>query len=275
MSKKRRPEAGIQPAALGPVDCHGLSEKGPGRDVNQDDFLSAHLRVPSASGWRDIRLLAVADGLGGAPGGDEASAMAVIGLHRILNALSSGLDPAADLRDPLRDAVIEVDSEIRAYAAVHPGMEGMATTLTAVLVSGTNWFAVHVGDSRCYHLGGGRLDRITQDHTMANRLMELGVPVGGIVRPTRWEHLLWNVVGGTGSPVRPETAAGELRAGDALLLCTDGLTKSLPEKDIHRILDAREPARRTCLRLLWAAEEAGREDDATVVLARVGSDRKS
>lgn len=235
-----------------PVAGYGLSQVGASRPLNEDHYALAALR--------DACVFAVADGLGGAPDGDRASRMATRSLVRSMRGDWS--DPEA----ALRDAVLRAQAEIEEEVERHPPRFGMGTTLTAALVIWPKVHVVHVGDSRCYALRGGRVERLTSDHTIAAQ-MDGAVPK---IMELRWKKVLTNVVGGRSSDVLPEITSATLKPGDGLLLTTDGVTDALTDDMLFALTRPRGTAEDVCRRVIAGAQDRGAKDDLTVVYARFG-----
>jgi PPM family protein phosphatase len=269
------------------MDCAGQSDRGKVRERNEDRFLIADLnkclRIVATNlehGEQEPlvqdslgKLLVVADGMGGHRSGDRASAVAVRSIfHYTQNCLPWFFrlsdDPENDFLDDLRAALEHCQSRVLADADSDPRREGMGTTLTAAYVVWPRLYVVHVGDSRAYQLRDTRLHQITRDHTVAQRMVdECGVNEEEL-KGTRFHHILWNCVGGTDSDPRPDLYKAELALGDALLLCSDGLTKHLDSEAIAQRLSESGSAEDACRGLVDAANEAGGRDNITVALAR-------
>ncbi|HJT76940.1 MAG TPA: hypothetical protein VJ739_07025, partial [Gemmataceae bacterium] len=128
-------------------------------------------------------------------------------------------------------------------------------------------YVVHVGDSRCYLLRGGRLEQVTRDHTIAQQLVERGTLTPEQAEESRWSHILWNCLGGGSHELKPEVYKASLRLGDSLLLCSDGLSKVVDDARIRDLLGQSLAAEETCRRLVAAANAAGGPDNITVVVA--------
>ncbi len=267
---------GVQPGSLHHdleelarrIDCFGLSEKGSHRDRNEDDFLICPFLRPEGSGSREpAYLFAVADGLGGAPAGEQASSIALHALQEAARKLVE--EPsAADPGEILKDAVLQGQREMEANLRRHPERTGMGTTLTAALVIWPKLHIVHVGDSRCYVAHRSTLEQITVDHTVGHQLAELGMKIPEAA--SRWKNTLWNVVGGGTSDLKPQLQTLELRWGDAILLATDGLTDSLPDDELLRRVRHGASAESICKTLIEEAKAARGTDDMTIVYAQFG-----
>jgi PPM family protein phosphatase len=208
----------------------------------------------------------VADGLGGHQGGEVASATAVEPL--------AALD-GRELADPgeaaaaLTTAIQEANQAILERAAGDRGLWGMGTTMTAAAVAGDRHLQLaHVGDSRAYLLREGTLDQLTTDHTIVGELVRAGrlTPEQAAIHPER--SILTRAVGldprlpvDTPDPV-------ELRSGDQVLLCSDGLTEVVPDPEIADLLTTEADGHAACRALIDAANTAGGPDNITVVLLR-------
>lgn len=273
-------------AAPGTIDCCGLTDRGHVREMNEDQFLVGELRKSlrvfhtslgsgesDYSGGTQGQLLLVADGLGGHASGERASTLAVDSLARF--AVSAmhwcyRLDEGEDNQvfAEWRKALTECDLAVHNEAEQLPERRGMGTTLTMAYVAWPSAFILHAGDSRCYLLRRGQLARVTTDHTVAQKLVDAGVMPAEQAGASRFSHVLWNAIGGSDDGVSVEAHKLALELGDVLLLCTDGLTKELPEDEISRILSESTTAAESCQKLILAANQAGGGDNTTVVLAR-------
>ncbi|MFD9888308.1 PP2C family protein-serine/threonine phosphatase [Amycolatopsis sp. NPDC059027] len=232
------------------------SDVGRRRDVNEDSVY--------ASG----RLLAVADGIGGQPYGEVASAAAVAVLGE-LDAELRALDPAAlDLQATLGETVHRIPVRLAEISAREPATEGMGTTLTALLFDGSRFAAAHIGDSRGYVLRHGELHRITRDHTFVQALVEDGriAPDEAAGHPRR--SLLMKALQGTGAP-DPDLWTFTPEPGDRYLLCSDGLTAPAAESAIREILTAKPDPAEAVPTLIDLANDGGGPDNITCVVADV------
>ncbi|MDP9221096.1 MAG: protein phosphatase 2C domain-containing protein, partial [Actinomycetota bacterium] len=161
------------------------------------------------------RLLAVADGMGGHAAGEVASAVTIAALAPLDEDV-----PGADLLAALRTGVESANSQLREMVSADPALEGMGTTLTALLWAGARLGLVHVGDSRAYLLRDGELHQITHDHTLVQTLIDQGRirPEEADAHPQR--SMLTRVLDGRGDTAA-DLSVREARAGDRYLLCTD------------------------------------------------------
>lgn len=280
-------------AVPGTIDCCGMTDRGRVRDLNEDQFLvgelqkslrvyhtSLGLNGPDYSGGTQGQLLLVADGLGGHASGERASTLAVDSLARFaVNAMRwcTRLDDGEDEQvfAEWRKALKECDVAVHAEAEHLPERRGMGTTLTMAYVAWPSAFVLHAGDSRCYLLRRGELARITTDHTLAQKMVDAGVMPAERAGASRFRHVLWNAIGGSDDGVSVEAHKVGLEVGDVLLLCTDGLTKHLEDAEISEILSESLTAAESCQKLVAAADQAGGEDNTTVVIARFLDENKN
>ncbi len=268
------------------MDCFGLTDIGQVRQSNQDQFLIGdlkkslevyrsslsvddHERIFSGS---QGKLLMVADGMGGHAAGKRASALALDTLSSyVLNSLPwlyrLERDSDEDFVAELRAAMEKCDQIIKAEAEVITRREGMGTTLTIAYVIWPRVYVLHAGDSRCYLVRSKKLWQVTRDHTMGQELLDEGILSADDARKSSASHVLWNCVGGS-DDVQPHAHRAELQVGDALLLCSDGLTKHVADEQIEQLLASSETAENSCRNLIDAANRAGGSDNITVVLAR-------
>ena len=267
------------------VKTFGITDKGKVRPANEDQFLIAELsksmRVWQTSlpepklqvGEERAHLFLVADGMGGHRAGERASAQVVVAIEQFtLNTFKwfFGTDgsEAQKVLGQFQSALSQADARILEDAAEHPELSGMGTTLTMAFQLGVQVCVVHVGDSRAYLYRDGRLHQITQDHTVTADLVRSGAlrPDEAAAHPMR--HVITNVVGGNELGVNVEAHALEVRPGDCLLLCSDGLTEIVTNEAIVATLSAEPEPERAAKALLAQASEAGAPDNVTLVIAR-------
>ena len=267
------------------VESFGLTHRGMRRTTNEDQFVRATLMralwiqqssLPqSAVQYADDRghVFIVADGMGGARGGEHASALAVSAIEEfLLNALRwvlalDGSKEASVLRD-FKAALRNADACVYEAAGSNPGLRGMGTTLTMAYVLDTDLFVAHVGDSRCYLLRGGALHQLTHDDTLVQQMIETGLLSPDKAAEHSFRHVITNVVGGPTPGIHTEVHRIHLESGDAVLLCTDGLTCMLPDDRIATVLQACSSPEDACQQLIRLANEQGGHDNITAIVAR-------
>ena len=172
--------------------------------------------------------------------------------------------------DKLRDAIEAASDKIVEYGQEHPDAKGLGSTVTAALVIGEHAFIANVGDSRTYLLRGPQLTRITTDHSLVERLVE----VGQIARDDVYDHPHRNLVtrslgGATRSEVEVDIFVERLQPGDSLLLCCDGLWEMVRDAQLASILTEVEDPAQAAEVLVARANENGGEDNITAVIVRI------
>ncbi|MFI8233441.1 Stp1/IreP family PP2C-type Ser/Thr phosphatase [Streptomyces sp. NPDC085900] len=227
------------------------SHKGMIREGNED------------SGYAGPRLLAIADGMGGAAAGEVASSEAI----STIVALDDDV-PGSDILTSLGLAVQRANDQLRSMVEEDPQLEGMGTTLTALLWTGQRLGLVHVGDSRAYLLRDGVLTQITQDHTWVQRLVDEGriTEEEATTHPQR--SLLMRALG-SGEHVEPDLSIREVRAGDRYLICSDGLSGVVSHQTLEDTLASYQGPQETVQELIQLALRGGGPDNITVIVADV------
>jgi PPM family protein phosphatase len=208
------------------------------------------------------RLLALADGMGGHAAGEVASSLVISALAPL-----DEDDPGDDLLAELRNAAIEGNALITRHVADSPDLEGMGTTLTAILFAGSRLGLMHIGDSRAYQLRDGVFTQITKDDTFVQSLID----EGRITEEERETHpqrsLLLRAI--TGQDIDPSLTIREARAGDRYLLCSDGLSGVVSDDTLADTLAAYEDPRECADRMIELALRGGGPDNITCIVADV------
>jgi PPM family protein phosphatase len=219
------------------------------REGNEDSYLT------------DEPLFAVADGMGGHRGGEVASQLAVETLEKLFKKRIGELP----------DQVQEANRVVFERSVVDEKVAGMGTTLTAALVEGDRVRLAHVGDSRAYLLREGDLRLLTEDHTLVHRM----VTEGEISKEEAESHPQRSVLTralGVDTIVDVDDDTVQVRPGDRLLLCTDGLTSMVSEQAIEEVLRAVPDPQEAAERLVRLANEGGGTDNTTVVVLDFSDD---
>jgi len=271
-------------------DVFGLTHTGKVRTENEDQFLvagihkaldisqtslAAHDRARLLGGKLGA-LLVVADGVGGAAAGAQASGLAVDALISYITFTMPCFfhfaeDVSGDVLREIATAFQKSHEKVLAEASGLAGQEGMATTLTMAYVLWPRAFIVQVGDSRLYLQREGWLDQITRDQTMAEDLVDQGILKPDMAKKSRWSNVLSSAVGGRNPTVDPVLYDLGLVPDDTLLLCSDGLTKHVADSDISTILTNAASAEAAVRTLVEAALDGGGTDNVTAVVARFRS----
>jgi PPM family protein phosphatase len=225
------------------------TDTGRQRRDNED---SAFARAP---------VFVVADGMGGAQAGEVASRIAV-------EAFEQGLPDSGSPEERLATRVREANAQIYERSRADRGRAGMGTTLTAAYVDDTHVAIAHVGDSRAYLFRDGTLQRLTQDHSLVDELVRRGK----LTEEQAAEHPQRSIITRALGPepdVEVDTWTYPARAGDVILLCSDGLTSMISEERVRAILAAHDNLDEAGDELIREANEAGGRDNITVVLFRL------
>ncbi|MFD7970489.1 Stp1/IreP family PP2C-type Ser/Thr phosphatase [Streptomyces clavifer] len=227
------------------------SHKGMIREGNED------------SGYAGPRLLAIADGMGGQAAGEVASSEVISTLVQLDDDV-----PGSDILTALGTAVQRANDQLRVMVEEDPQLEGMGTTLTALLWTGQRLGLVHVGDSRAYLLRDGVLTQITQDHTWVQRLVDEGriTEEEATTHPQR--SLLMRALG-SGDHVEPDLSVREVRAGDRYLICSDGLSGVVSHQTMEETLASYQGPQETIQELIQLALRGGGPDNITCIVADV------
>ncbi len=211
--------------------------------------------------YAGARLLALADGMGGHAAGEVASQLVIAALAHL-----DDDEPGGDLLSKLDTAVREGNSAIAAQVEADPELEGMGTTLTAILFAGNRLGLVHIGDSRGYLLRDGELTQITKDDTFVQTLVDEGRITLEEAHSHPQRSLIMRAL--TGHEVEPTLIMREARAGDRYLLCSDGLSDPVSHETILEALQIPDTAE-SADRLIELALRGGGPDNVTVVVADV------
>ncbi|WP_068249418.1 Stp1/IreP family PP2C-type Ser/Thr phosphatase [Janibacter corallicola] len=216
------------------------------------------------SGYAGPHLLVVADGMGGHAGGDIASATAITELVSIDHDSLTADEASTQLQRAIRTA----NEEIARIYAEDTALEGMGTTVTAIMRARNKLILAHIGDSRAYVLRDGRLSQITRDHSFVQSLIDEGRITEDEASTHPQRSVVTRVL--TGAPDdEPDIGAREARRGDRYLLCSDGLSGFVAADTIEEILGAPSPPGRAAEDLISLAMRAGAPDNVTVVIGDV------
>ncbi|RBM05686.1 PP2C family serine/threonine-protein phosphatase [Streptomyces sp. PT12] len=215
------------------------------------------------SGYAGPRLLAIADGMGGQAAGEVASSEVISTLVQLDDDI-----PGSDVLTSLDSSVQQANEKLRTMVADDPRLDGMGTTLTALLWTGQRLGLVHVGDSRAYLLRGGELSQITQDHTWVQRLVDEGriTEEEATTHPQR--SLLMRALG-SADHIDADLSIREVRAGDRYLLCSDGLSGVVSQDTLRDTLGAFAAPDDTVRELIELALRGGGPDNITCIVADV------
>ncbi|HEX5833745.1 MAG TPA: protein phosphatase 2C domain-containing protein [Pyrinomonadaceae bacterium] len=268
------------------VDIGALSHQGRVRQNNEDSYLVMKFGRSLENLMTNLEDelleqsytvngygMLVADGMGGMAGGEIASRLALSKLVQLVVDTSDwvlSLKRQADVNTVLNrmtERFLQIDSAVRREADHDYTLQGMGTTLTVAGVLGDDLIVGHVGDSRAYLLRGSELRQLTKDHTLAQALIDAGVADPDDPASRSMRHVLTAAVGSLGQEVDPQVQRFKLQRGDQLLLCTDGLTETVEDSTIARVMREAKTAQQACQDLVDLALAGGGSDNVTVVLA--------
>jgi serine/threonine protein phosphatase PrpC len=219
------------------------------------------------SGFVSPQLIAVADGMGGHAAGEVASRIAVQVLHSLVPTLVSTEIDQDSVEDLLMHSLHSIDSEISVVTDEEIEKRGMGTTLTALLIRDKYISLLHVGDSRCYRLRGNTLEQLSNDHTVIQELLDQGAISQAEAAEHPQRSMLTQALRGDGD-VTPVLQMYEVKKGDRYLLCSDGLSGVLTEKEIKVGLKKSDKADAVKF-LIDATYVNGAPDNVTVLIADI------
>lgn len=267
------------------IDVFGITHTGKKRSRNEDHFLICSLRkrldvhltsIPYPDDMltdtdRLAFLAMVADGVGGSLAGDEASRSALEAIGRYVTH-SAHCYYTADATDDatftrtLEQAALRAHDEITVLSESDPSRRGMATTLTLWLGVWPRLYLLQVGDSRYYRLRHGALEQVSRDQTVAQDLVDQGAISRAAAAGSRWAHVLSSAIGGP--TTTPVVTALDNDWDDVHMLCSDGLTRHVPDERIQERLASMKSSRQVCEDLLQDALEGGGADNITLIVGR-------
>jgi PPM family protein phosphatase len=229
------------------VDGFGATHSGRVRPINEDRFL-----CKAGHG-----VFAVADGMGGHAHGDIASSAIIQAIDERMTLLSNG-----ERVEAFSQSLVEANNTIKEISAAN-GNIIIGSTVAGLVTSPTQFFVLWTGDSRVYLLRDGRIKQLTIDHTEAQVLLRQGKISEEAAREWPRKNVIVYAIGVNEEP-HIEVTRGELRHGDAFLLCTDGLTNHVTDAEISKLAINRDP-KTACIDLIKLALERGGTDNVTVI----------
>jgi protein phosphatase len=249
-----------------------LSNVGMVREIDEDSLLTLQLGTDQNSEGRTWGLYIVADGMGGHSAGEIASGLAIRGAAELVMrayltpTLETGSeDDAEKLEETVRKAMLQANEYVLREARARSN--DMGTTITMALVAGDRAVIGNVGDSRTYLFRDGKLRRISKDHSLVMRLVE----IGQISEDDIYTHPQRNAVLrslGDKHEIEVDVFTERLKPGDALLLCSDGQWEMTRDPQMAEMIGGHDDPQAACAALVAAANEAGGEDNITAVLVR-------
>ena len=264
------------------VEVFGRTDVGKAREHNEDSFLVADLTKRNASLQPEVRehevgrrgsLFMVADGMGGAAAGEVASEMATTTVYdHMVNQWGSDQDVTEQrFAYRLKEAVEMANQQIHEYAKAHLEVRGMGTTTTAAGVFERALYLTQIGDSRGYLIRQGRIAQITKDQSLMQRLVDAGELTEEEAAVSERRNIILQALG-PDAHVKVDLTRQELRRGDVLVMCSDGLSGLVKKEEIQGIVTQATDLVAACKDLITLANERGGPDNITCIVARFGGD---
>ena len=265
------------------VSVFGRTDVGRTREHNEDAFVVADLTTGNATLQPEVRrhvlgakgtLFMVADGMGGAAAGEIASAMAVevvLGELREKWIANATTDPEEFVR-AIRRATVSANQQIHNFASSHSEYRGMGTTATVAGLLGDVLYVAQVGDSRAYLVRDGVARQITKDQSLMQKLIEAGELTEDEAAQSERRNIILQALGPE-PLVKIDLTHQNVRRGDVLVLCSDGLSGQVKKEEIARIVTEETDLVSACKRLIDLANENGGPDNITVIAARFDGSR--
>ena len=244
----------------------GMTDVGVKRTHNEDNYLIND----------ELNLFVVCDGMGGHAGGEYASAIAVNTVEDVLtymdidghkNDIPPSDDPIEVTRERLRYSIRLAGKRIFDKANEEPEFKGMGTTCQVVLIDNGNAYIGHVGDSRTYLIRDGRIEQLTEDHSLVNEKIKAGLLTPEEAKNHKLKNIITRSLGYT-EDVEIDLQIQAIRRGDRYVLCSDGLSNFVEASEIGEIVLDHGP-QESSRRLIDLACERGGDDNITVVVARI------
>src|SRR5213075_660418 len=253
------------------VEVFAKTDLGRTRDHNEDRFLVADLSRKSASLLPEVRqhdigprgtLLVVADGMGGAAAGEVASEMATdtIYAHLVKTWNAEGEATPQRFAYRLKEAVEVANASIHAHAKAHPELRGMGTTTTAAGVLNDHLYLTQVGDSRAYLIRGGEAHQLTKDQSLMQRLVEAGELTEEEAAHSERRNIILQALG-PDPKVKVDLTHQEMRRGDTLIICSDGLSGLVRREEFRDMVADHPELSDLCAGLIDLANERGGPDN--------------
>ena len=260
------------------VHVFGKTDVGRTREHNEDAFVVADLTTMNATLQPEVRthvpgesgsLFMVADGMGGAAAGEIASALAT---EVVLSELESRWSQAPAKSSEafavaIKSATEQANARIHRYATEHPENRGMGTTATVAGLLGDKLYLAQVGDSRAYLVRNGVAEQITKDQSLMQKLVEAGEMTAEEAEVSERRNIILQALGPE-SVVKVDLTHQQVRRGDTLVLCSDGMSGQMRTSDIARIVTESPDLIATCKNLIDLANENGGPDNITVIAVR-------
>ncbi len=233
----------------------GMTDPGLVRENNEDVFYVSN----------DMRVLSVADGMGGAAAGEVASSIFV---RQVQHAIEGPVKLQIQAVELVKQVFLSANQAIIQHAADNPSHAGLGCTAELMIFCEDGYVAGHVGDSRSYLFRNGHLKQLTRDHTLVQEQLDQGL----LTEEETVSHPMRNVIVravGINDTLAVDIIRGKYRSGDIFLLCSDGLTDMVPDTRIEDVITSGRSPAEICRILVNMANSAGGRDNVTVVVGEV------
>ena len=242
------------------MNAFGITDKGKVRSANQDSY---RISVGADEGYV---LAVLCDGMGGVHGGEIASSLAADAFTEYAEQLLRK-DTVTDIAQILREAAAYANLKVYDRAFRDESCRGMGTTLVAALLRRGDAAVVNIGDSRCYWLADGQLQQVTRDHSLVQNMIDRGLITEDEARSHPRKNVIMRAVG-LERTIRSDIFRLDIRSGDALLLCSDGLSNMVEAGEIESLLLRQNDDPASCRELLQMALDRGAPDNVTLAIVR-------
>jgi protein phosphatase len=220
--------------------------------------------------FADMTISIVADGMGGQAAGEIASKRAIEVIPRELRKSVGSNADQDHLKSMFRKAVTQANEEIKAMGALDSDMRGMGTTVVAALWrKGPEIFVANVGDSRAYLIRDNTIEQLTVDHSLAQALVDNKTISAAEAREHRFKNVLWKFLGSKDFVDGPDVKIIAVKAGDRLLLCTDGLTGPVPDAQLLSFIKDHPDVQQCADGLGQLALDNGSRDNVSCIMIEV------
>lgn len=239
------------------VSVHCLSDVGLIRHNNED-------------AWKILKedqFYVLADGMGGHQAGEVASKETVEQLCYLFQNRADSRQDLANIQDLIRSLIQEVNGSVYRMSREQPELRGMGTTLCCIYLHPEGLIYGHVGDSRIYRLRNGKLELLTQDHSLLRELIQLGQLSEQQAQDFLYKNIITKAIG-TEPVVEPSVTNSSIEPGDMILMCSDGLSDMLSFNEIQEII-AQSPDEEIAQLLVDKAKQKGGNDNITVILVKI------
>ncbi|QIB26254.1 Stp1/IreP family PP2C-type Ser/Thr phosphatase [Caloranaerobacter azorensis] len=243
------------------MDVGFCTDTGIVREINQDSYYCSDID--------ELPLFVVADGMGGQNAGEVASMLAISTMKEVLYEFKDKLlNDEIEIPYFINLALSRANYKIYKQSLENERFSGMGTTVTLAFIKSNKIYIGHVGDSRAYLIRESKLIQLTQDHSLVAEL----VRNGSITEEEAINHPQKNIITraiGTEKEVKVDITSRDILTGDIIILCTDGLSNMVSDKDILKIMLSSENMQEACDKLTYIANERGGFDNTTVLAIRI------